>query len=304
MPVAALSPPAGVGRSVVCPRTHRNAWERTPPGTAGGERDPAQRLGPGAPVGREKDVAPVVDGDRLVPARTEVDGVDGVDGCDGQSRRRSLLWLGPHADIFVTTKLWLSDYGYDSTHRAFDASLHRLGLDHVDLYLLHWPVPADFDATVDSYQAAEKILADGQARAIGVSNFGPRHLADLLDRTDVVPAVNQVELHPFFTQPDVRAADAAHGIVTQSWSPIGGVLSNHPAGPGTAVRPIGHPTVTSLAARYGRTPAQVVLRWHVQHGLSAIPKSVRAHRIAENIDIFDRRGAARHSWLEVSGPQR
>jgi diketogulonate reductase-like aldo/keto reductase len=191
------------------------------------------------------------------------------------------------AEMFVTTKLWMSDYGYDSTLRAFDTSLRRLGLDYVDLYLLHWPVPAHFDNTVASYRAVEKLLADGRVRAIGVSNFSPKHLENLIGRTEVVPAVNQVELHPFFTQPDVRDANARSGVITQSWSPIGGVLSNHPADPDNVLRPIDHPTVTALADTYAKTAAQVVLRWHIQHGLSAIPKSVKPHRIAENIDIFD-----------------
>src|SRR5262249_35606108 len=141
------------------------------------------------------------------------------------------------AEVFLTTKLWISDYGYDSTLRAFEASLRRLGLDYLDLYLLHWPVPANFDATVASYRAAEKLLADGRVRAIGVSNFNPEHLENLIDDTEVVPALNQVELHPFFTQPDVCHADARYGVLTQSWSPIGGVLSNHPADPDHVLRP-------------------------------------------------------------------
>jgi diketogulonate reductase-like aldo/keto reductase len=191
------------------------------------------------------------------------------------------------AEAFITTKLWISDYGYDSALRAFDASLRRLGMDYVDLYLLHWPVPSDLDATVASYRAVEKVLADGRARAIGVCNHSPRHLETLISRTDVVPAVNQVELHPYFIQRDVRAADASHAVVTQSWSPIGGVNVYQPADPNNVKNPLEHSTVVDLAAKHGKTPAQVVLRWHIDHGLSAIPKSVRAHRIAENIDIFD-----------------
>lgn len=191
------------------------------------------------------------------------------------------------AEVFVTTKLWISDYGYDSALRAFDASLRRLGLGYLDLYLLHWPVPSGLDATVASYQAAEQLLADGRVRAIGVCNHSPRHLETLISRTEVMPTVNQVELHPYFVQPDVRDADARHGVVTQSWSPIGGVNVYQPADPNNVKNPLEHPTVVKLAAKYRKTPAQVVLRWHIDHGLSAIPKSVRAHRIAENIDIFD-----------------
>ncbi|MFE8599247.1 aldo/keto reductase [Archangium violaceum] len=191
------------------------------------------------------------------------------------------------SEVFVTTKLWISDYGYESTLRAFDASLRKLGLDYVDLYLLHWPVPSGFEATVASYQAAEKLLANGRVRAIGVCNFSAKHLENLIARAKIVPAVNQVEMHPFFIQRAVRDADTRHGIVTQSWSPIGGVNVYAPSNPNTVKNPLEHPVVVKLAAKYGKTPAQVVLRWHMDHGLSAIPKSVRPERIAENIDIFD-----------------
>ena len=192
------------------------------------------------------------------------------------------------SEIFVTTKLWMSDYGYDGTLRAFDVSLRKLGLTYIDLYLLHWPVPTDFDATVGSYQAAEKLLAEGRVRAIGVSNFSSQHLENLMARTDVVPAVNQVELHPYFIQRDLREVHKRLGIAAQAWSPIGGVYNRNPnAAPSAAKSPLEHPTVVKLAAKYGKTPAQVVLRWHIDHGLSAIPKSVRPERITENIGIFD-----------------
>jgi diketogulonate reductase-like aldo/keto reductase len=191
------------------------------------------------------------------------------------------------AELFVQTKLWISDYGYERTLRAFDTSRRKLGLDYVDLYLLHWPMPTDFEATVASYKAAEKLLAGGRVRAIGVCNFSPKHLEELIARTDVVPAVNQVELHPFFIQRAVREADRRHGIVTQSWSPIGGVNVYMPKDPNAVKNPLEHPVVIALARKYGKTPAQVVLRWHLEHGLSAIPKSVRPERIAENIDVFD-----------------
>jgi diketogulonate reductase-like aldo/keto reductase len=201
----------------------------------------------------------------------------------GEAIRRSGV---PRDEIFVTTKLWISDYGYDAAEVGFDASLRRLGVDHVDLYLLHQPVPTDFENTIGAYKAAEKMLAAGRARAIGVSNFSPEHLLNLIDRTDVVPAVNQVELHPYFTQLALREVHAELGIVTQAWSPIGGVLVYVP-GTDETRGPLTDPIITGLAAKYGKTPAQVVLRWHIEHGFCAIPKSVKPHRIAENFDIFD-----------------
>ncbi|WP_432509204.1 aldo/keto reductase [Kineococcus auxinigenes] len=178
-------------------------------------------------------------------------------------------------ELFVTTKLWNAEQGYDSTLRAFDASLERLGLETVDLYLIHWPVP-QADAYVDTWKAFEKIYADGRARAIGVSNFEPHHLRRLLDETSVVPAVNQVELHPFLQQAELRAADAQHGVVTEAYSPLS-------SGKGV----IDDPAITALARAHGKTPAQVVLRWHVQLGNLVIPKSVTPQRIRENIDVFD-----------------
>ncbi|WP_432482892.1 aldo/keto reductase [Kineococcus esterisolvens] len=178
-------------------------------------------------------------------------------------------------ELFITTKLWNAEQGYDSTLRAFDASLERLGLETVDLYLIHWPVP-QADAYVDTYKAFEKIYADGRARAIGVSNFEPHHLERLTGETSVVPAVNQVELHPFFQQAELRAADARHGIVTEAYSPLS-------SGKGV----VDDPTIAAIAQARGKTPAQVVLRWHVQLGNIVIPKSVTPHRIRENIDVFD-----------------
>jgi diketogulonate reductase-like aldo/keto reductase len=203
----------------------------------------------------------------------------------GEGIRRSGI---DRAEVFVTTKLWLGDYGYDSALRAFDASLRRLGLDYIDLWLLHWPVPSNFGATAASYRTAEELLAAGRARAIGVSNFTPEQLASLIRQADVIPAVNQVELHPYFIQADVRAADASHGVVTQSWSPIGGVYErNQAARLRHATTPLEHPAIVDLASAYGKTPAQIILRWHLEHGLSTIPKSVSSSRIAENVDIFD-----------------
>ncbi|WMX48748.1 aldo/keto reductase [Streptomyces roseicoloratus] len=181
----------------------------------------------------------------------------------------------PREELFVTTKLWNSEQGYDSTLRAFDASLDKLGLDHVDLYLIHWPVPAK-DAYVDTFRAFEKILADGRARAIGVSNFLPEHLDRLIDATSVVPAVNQIELHPQLQQAESREAHARHGIATEAWSPLG---------QGRGLLEV--PAIVAIAQKHGRTPAQVVLRWHLQTGNVVIPKSVTPSRIRENIDVFD-----------------
>lgn len=178
-------------------------------------------------------------------------------------------------ELFVTTKLWNGDQGHDATLRAFDSSLTKLGLEYVDLYLIHWPLPSR-DTYVDTYKALEKIHADGRAKAIGVSNFLPGHLERLLGETSVVPAVNQIELHPQFQQAESRALHARHDIVTEAWSPLGqgkGLLE--------------HATLAELAAKHGRTPAQVVLRWHLQLGNVVIPKSVTPSRIAENIDVFD-----------------
>lgn len=192
----------------------------------------------------------------------------------------------PRDEVFVTTKVWIDDYGHEATLRAFEASLRRLRTDRVDLYLLHQPLPARFDATVESYRALEMLLGQGRVGAIGVCNFTQQHLADLAARTEVTPAVNQVELHPYFAQPDLQDVHRAAGIVTQAWSPIGGATAwSSPAGarPG----PLEDPVVTSLAAALDRTPAQVVLRWHLDSGRSVIPKSWRPERVRENLDVLD-----------------
>ncbi len=201
----------------------------------------------------------------------------------GEGIRRSGIDRG---QIFITTKLWVADYGYEPALRAFDASLRRLGVDYIDLYLLHWPVPTDFDMTLGAYRAAEKMLADGRARAIGVSNFQPQHLENLLQQTAVVPAVNQVELHPYFTEQAVRKTNERYGIVTQAWSPIGGIYSLNQE-TGITTKLLENPVIVELAAKHGKTPAQVILRWHLDHGFSAIPKSVTPSRIVENFDVFD-----------------
>lgn len=181
----------------------------------------------------------------------------------------------PRDELFVTTKLWNAEQGHDATLRAFDTSLAKLGLDYVDLYLIHWPLPSK-DLYVETYKAFEKIHAEGRAKAIGVSNFLPEHLERLLGETSVVPAVNQIELHPQLQQAESRAFHARHNIVTEAWSPLGqgkGLLED--------------PTIAGLATKHDKTPAQVVLRWHLQLGNVVIPKSVTPSRIAENIDVFD-----------------
>ncbi|MFF2527115.1 aldo/keto reductase [Streptomyces liangshanensis] len=178
----------------------------------------------------------------------------------------------PRAELFVTTKLWNADQGYDSTLRAFDTSLAKLGLDYVDLYLIHWPTP-EKGLYVDTYKAFEKILADGRARSIGVSNFLPEHLERLAAETSVVPALNQIELHPRHQQAASRAYHAAHGIVTEAWSPLA-----------QGKNLLDVPTVVAIARKHDRTPAQVVLRWHLQLGNVVIPKSVTPSRIQENFD--------------------
>ncbi|GAA2560757.1 oxidoreductase [Streptomyces sp. MBRL 601] len=180
----------------------------------------------------------------------------------------------PREELFVTTKLWNSDHGYDAALRAFDSSLEKLGLDHVDLYLIHWPLPAK-DTAVDTYKALEKIYSEGRARAIGVSNFLPEHLERLIDATSVIPAVNQIELHPHLQQRAAREYHAEQGITTEAWSPLG---------QGKGLLEV--PAVVAIARKHNVTPAQVVLRWHVQLGNVAIPKSVTPSRIVENIDIF------------------
>ncbi|MGW5638128.1 aldo/keto reductase [Streptomyces sp. NPDC003832] len=177
-------------------------------------------------------------------------------------------------ELFVTTKLWNADQGYDATLRAFDAGLDALGLTHVDLYLIHWPTPAR-DLYRESWKAIERLVADGRVRAAGVSNFQPAHLRRLIDGASIVPAVNQIELHPGLQQAELRALHAELGIATEAWSPLaqGAVL--------------GDEAIVALAERHGRTPAQIVLRWHLQLGNVVIPKSVTPHRVRENLDVFD-----------------
>ncbi|MEV6262121.1 aldo/keto reductase [Streptomyces sp. NPDC051784] len=192
----------------------------------------------------------------------------------------------PRDDVFVETKIWISDYGYDETLHGFDKSAAKLGLDRIDLLILHQALPSDFDRTLAAYRALEKLLADGKVRAIGVSNFMVDHLTRLLDATDVVPAVNQLEIHPYFQQRAVLDFDDAHGILDQAWSPIGGITF-YPGYGDNRRSVLEDPAVTGIAEAHGKSPAQVLLRWGLQQGRSVIPKSTKRHRIAENIDVFD-----------------
>jgi 2,5-diketo-D-gluconate reductase A len=181
----------------------------------------------------------------------------------------------PRDELFITTKLWNDEHDHDKALRAFDASMDRLGLDVLDLYLIHWPAPAQ-NKYVEAWKALEKLYADGRVRAIGVSNFTVETLQRLFDETGVVPAVNQIELHPQLAQRELRAFHAEHGIATEAWGPLG-------RGKGLLDLPV----PAEIGARHGKTPAQVVLRWHLQLGNVVIPKSVTPSRIAENIDVFD-----------------
>lgn len=177
--------------------------------------------------------------------------------------------------LFITTKVWNADQGYEQTLKAFDASLERLGLDYIDLYLIHWPTP-HYDQYIETYKALEKLYSDGRVRAIGVCNFDIEHLERLLDECDVTPVLNQVECHPYFAQNELKDFCAKHNIYVEAWSPLdqgGEVLTDE--------------VVEKIAKAHGKTTAQVVLRWHLQNNTIAIPKSVTPSRIEENFDLFD-----------------
>jgi 2,5-diketo-D-gluconate reductase A len=190
------------------------------------------------------------------------------------------------SDVFIETKVWVSDYGYDETLHAWEKAVGKLGVDYLDLLILHQPAPSRFEKTIAAYKALETLLADGRVRAIGVSNFMPHHLKQLIAATDIIPAVNQIELHPYFTQPDVQAADAGNGILTQAWSPIGGITF-YPGWGEDRKNVMEDPAIAAIAQAHGKSPAQVMLRWHLQQGRSAIPKSTNPARITKNFDIFD-----------------
>lgn len=180
----------------------------------------------------------------------------------------------PREKLFITTKVWNADQGYENTLRAFDESLEKMGLDYIDLYLIHWPTP-DFDQYVDTYKAMEKLYRDGKVKAIGVCNFEIQHLERILRECDVKPVLNQVECHPYLAQNELRAFCEKNEIFLEAWSPLdqgGDVLKDE--------------VVVELAKTYGKTPAQIVLRWHLQRNTIAIPKSVTPSRIVENFDVF------------------
>ncbi|WP_413784697.1 aldo/keto reductase [Mycolicibacterium llatzerense] len=180
----------------------------------------------------------------------------------------------PREDVYVVTKLWNSEQGYEKTLAAFDASIAQLGLDYLDLYLIHWPTPAQ-NLFVDTFKAFAHLRDQGRIRAIGVSNFEPEHLKLLIDATGIVPAVNQIELHPRLPQAELRETHARYGIATEAWSPLG---------QGSMLQ---DPIITAIAERHGKTPAQVLIRWHIQLGNIVIPKSVNPDRIASNFHVFD-----------------
>lgn len=189
----------------------------------------------------------------------------------GEAVRRSGL---PRGDVFVTSKLGNGKHAHKDALDAFERTLEDLGFDYLDLFLIHWPLPKVSDY-VETWRAMEEIHASGRAKAVGVSNFQTAHIERLLAQSELVPAVNQIEVHPYLTQDEVRTFDARHRIATEAWSPIaqGAVLDD--------------PTVTAVAGRVGRTPAQVVLRWHIQRGDIVFPKSVTPRRVRENFELFD-----------------
>ena len=199
----------------------------------------------------------------------------------GQAVARSSV---DRSDVFLETKVWITDYGYDATLHAFDKSAAKLGVEQIDLLILHQALPGEFDLTLAAYKALETLLADGKVRAIGVSNFMPDHLDRLMDATSIVPAVNQIEVHPYFRQSAVLEADAENGTVSQAWSPIGGITFYRNGSHGST---LDDPVIGGIARAHDKTPAQVMLRWHLQQGRQVIPKSVTPSRIAENFHVFD-----------------
>lgn len=199
----------------------------------------------------------------------------------GEAIRRSGV---ARSEIFLETKVWITDFGYDTTLHAFDKAVGKLGVDQLDLLILHQALPDEFELTIGAYQALEKLYADGKVRAIGVSNFMPAHLERLLAETEVVPAVNQIEVHPYFRQSELLTIDDKHGILNQAWSPIGGITFYRDGSHGSTLK---DPVIGKIAVAQNKTPAQVMLRWHLQQGRQVIPKSVTPSRIAENFDVFD-----------------
>ncbi|WP_077247825.1 aldo/keto reductase [Bacillus sp. FJAT-27225] len=204
-------------------------------------------------------------GYRLIDTAALYENEEGV----GRAVRNSGI---PREEIFITTKVWNSEQGYESTLKAFDTSLQKLGLDYIDLYLIHWPVKEKYK---DTWKALEELYSNGKVRAIGVSNFNIHHLEDLMEQSTIKPMVNQVELHPVLAQKDLVKFCSEQGILLQAWSPLarGRILAD--------------PVLTAIAGNYGKTPAQIILRWHLQNGVAIIPKSVTPARLQENAAIYD-----------------
>ncbi|WP_144791843.1 aldo/keto reductase [Kocuria palustris] len=198
----------------------------------------------------------------------------------GEAVRRSGL---DRSEVFLESKIWINDYGYEETLHAFEKSAGKLGVEQIDLLLLHQPVTAQFESTIQAYRALETLLEQGRVRAIGVSNFMTGDLDRLLAETTEVPAVHQIEVHPYFQQPEVQTANARHSILTQAWSPIGGITFYSDGGGKST---LDDEEIADIARAHGRTPAQVMLAWHLQRGRCAIPKSVTPARIAENFDVL------------------
>lgn len=216
--------------------------------------------------------APEIVGEAIAVGYRSIDtaAIYGNEGGVGRALRANVV---PRSDLFITTKVWNDRQGFDETLRAFDESVTALGLDDVDLYLIHWPCP-ERGRYLETWRALIRLKEEGRARSIGVSNFMPEHLERIIGETGVVPVVNQIELHPHFQQRALRAFHARHGIVTESWSPLG------------QGRELNDPVLSAIAQRHGRSPAQVVLRWHIENGLVVIPKTATSARIRENYDVF------------------
>ncbi len=213
----------------------------------------------------------LVNGYRLIDTAAAYRNEEGV----GEAIRNSGI---PREEIFVTSKLWNSDHGYDNAIKGYETSLKKLGLDYLDLYLMHWPLPMK-GLTAETWKGLERVYKEGRVKAIGVSNFKPKHIERLLQGTEIVPAVLQIEIHPSFIQEEVRQYAKDHGIQVESWYPLSGQSGR--------AKLLSLPLLTDLAVEHGKTPAQIVLRWHTQLGLVVIPKSSDPGRIRENRNIFD-----------------
>lgn len=202
----------------------------------------------------------------------------------GEGIRRSNI---PRSEIFITTKLWVGDHGRDKTLRAFERSLSLLKTTYVDMYMLHWPNPLEWEKTVESWKALIELRDGGSIRCIGVCNYNEENLERLYQESGVIPAVNQVELHPFFQQKSLRDFHRQKGIVTQAWSPLGGVRSYVDKAREVVLDVHSHPVLKRIGKKYGKSPAQIVLRWHIQEGGAANPKSTHPERIRTNFQVFD-----------------